>query len=290
MKYLILLCGVLCGSLSGAFVRMSTAPSIVLVIYRMFFAVVLLTPMALRHRKDFRGMDKKTLLLCICSGVALGIHFAAYFEAAKNTTLAASAVLVHMETLFVALATVLFFRRRLPGKAWLAILLAFVGAIVIAMADTTGSGGPNALLGDIMAIIAAVLMAIYTMIGAVCRRSMTTTVYTYLVYSVAMVTDLLLTLVTGTPLLGHGAVNFGAALGMAVFCTLLGHSVFSWCLKYLPAPFVSMAKQLDPLCSSLWGLLLFSERPAALVFLGGAIIIVGVLLYIRTTVDEKKEE
>ncbi len=291
MKILILIFGVVCGSTAGAFIRLATAPSSALVVYRMFLSLILLLPMAWKCRGEFTAMAKKTLLLCVCSGVSLGLHFVTYFESVKNTSLAASSVLVNLEVIFVALATVLIFKRKLSAKAWLAVLLAFGGAVIIALSDT-GSGGSsgNALLGDALALVSAGFMGTYTLLGAVCRRrGVTTTVYTCLVYFMAMVTVLLLILATGTPLFGYGTVNFWASLGMAVFPTLLGHSVFSWCLKYLPPALVSTMRQMDPLCAALWGFLVFGERPGILVLVGGVIIICGAVLYSRTTALEKKE-
>ena len=132
-------------------------------------------------------------------------------------------------------------------------------------------------------------MGTYTLLGSVCRKSVTTTVYTYLVYFVAMVTVLVLIFVSGTPLFGYGTVNFWASLGMAAFPTLLGHSVFSWCLKYLPPALVSTMRQMDPLFAALWGFLLFGEQPGILVLVGGIIIICGAVLYSRTTALENKE-
>lgn len=49
---------------------------------------------------------------------------------------------------------------------------------------------------------------------------------------------------------------------MAVCCTLLGHNVFSWGLKYLPPAFIATVKLMEPVFASVWGLLLFGERPA----------------------------
>lgn len=91
----------------------------------------------------------------------------------------------------------------------------------------------------------------------------------------------MIALLGGTPLAGYGPVNLGTALGMAVFCTLLGHSVFSWGLKYLPPAFISTVKLLEPVFASIWGLALFGERPGMAVLLGGAVIISGVALYGR---------
>ena len=119
------------------------------------------------------------------------------------------------------------------------------------------------------------------MIGSVCRRSVSTNVYTFLVYLAASFTVLVIAVVGGQLITGYGSVNYLTGLGMAVFCTLMGHSVFSWCLKYLPPAFVSTAKLLEPLFASIMGLILFGEVPGVLTVAGGLIIIFAVILYSR---------
>ena len=281
MKRIVILLGVAGVSLSAAFVRWSSAPSLVLALYRMVFSAALLAPWTLLyHREELRTLSRRDLLLCLASGAFLGLHFAAYFESLRWTSIASSVVLVDTEVFFVALGSVLLLRKKLPGRAWLAVALAFGGSGVIAMADT--AVGPDAVRGDAIALAGALCMAVYTMIGAVCRRRLSTTVYTCLVYTAAAVTLLVITLAGGAPLMGYGAVNGLTALGMAVFCTLLGHSVFSWGLKYLPPAFISTVKLMEPVFASMWGLALFAERPGALTVLGGAVIICGIALYSRT--------
>lgn len=289
MKRLAVLLGVAGVSLSAVFVRWSTAPSLILVLYRVGMAAALLAPYTLlRHREELRTLAQREVLLCLASGAFLGLHFAAYFESLRWTSIASSVVLVDTEVLFVALGTVLVLRQRLSGRAWLAVALAFGGSVVIAMADT--AVGPDAVRGDIIALSGALCMAVYTMIGAVCRKNISTTVYTFLVYCSAALTVLVIALFGGLPLTGYGAENVLTALGMAVFCTLLGHSVFSWGLKYLPPAFISTAKLLEPVVASVWGLALFGERPGLLTILGGAVIIAGVALYSRTTGRETERK
>lgn len=289
MKRLAVLLGVAGVSLSAVLVRWSTAPSLILVLYRVGMAAALLAPYTLlRHREELRTLARREVLLCLASGAFLGLHFAAYFESLRWTSIASSVVLVDTEVLFVALGTVLVLRQRLPGRAWLAVALAFGGSVVIAMADT--AVGPDAVRGDIIALSGALCMAVYTMIGAVCRKNISTTVYTFLVYCSAALTVLVIALFSGLPLTGYGEENVLAALGMAVFCTLLGHSVFSWGLKYLPPAFISTAKLLEPVFASVWGLALFGERPGLLTILGGAVIIAGVALYSRTTGRETERK
>ena len=289
MKRLAVLLGVAGVSLSAVLVRWSTAPSLILVLYRVGMAAALLAPYTLlRHREELRTLAQREVLLCLASGAFLGLHFAAYFESLRWTSIASSVVLVDTEVLFVALGTVLVLRQRLSGRAWLAVALAFGGSVVIAMADT--AVGPDAVRGDIIALSGALCMAVYTMIGAVCRKNISTTVYTFLVYCSAALTVLVIALFSGLPLAGYGAENVLTAFGMAVFCTLLGHSVFSWGLKYLPPAFISTAKLLEPVFASVWGLALFGERPGLLTLLGGAVIIAGVALYSRTTGRETERK
>ena len=280
MKRIFVLLGVAGVSVSAILVRWSTAPSMVLALYRMAMATVLLAPLAFfKNRQEFQHLQRKDTLLCVVSGAFLGLHFAAYFESLRWAPIASAVVLVDTEVLFVALGTVLILRRKLPKQAWMAVALAFGGSVIVAMVDT--SAGADVLKGDLIALAGAFFMAVYTMIGAVCRRRLSTNVYTFLVYSVASIVLLVICLVGGTPLTGHGTVNYLTGLGMAVFCTLLGHSVFSWGLKYLPPAFISTAKLLEPVFASVWGLFLFGEVPALMTVLGGAVIISGIALYSR---------
>lgn len=283
MKRLVILLGVAGASLSAVFTRWSTAPALVLALYRMALSAALMAVPALTRRRELTALTRRDVVLCLVSGAFLGLHFTAYFAGLERTSIAAAVVLVDTEVLFVALASAAVLGQRLSGRAWAAVVLAFGGSAVVALGDSAGGG---ALLGDLIALGGAAAMAVYTMIGALCRRKLSTEVYTFLVYLAASVSLLVVALLSGTPLTGYGAVNGLTALGMAVCCTLLGHNVFSWGLKYLPAAFISTAKLLEPVLSSVWGLLLFAECPGWMTILGAAAVVGGIALYTRASAPE----
>ena len=287
MKRLVILLGVAGASLSAVFTRWSTAPALVLALYRMALSAALMAVPALTRRRELTALTRRDVVLCLVSGAFLGLHFTAYFAGLERTSIAAAVVLVDTEVLFVALASAAVLGQRLPGKAWAAVGLAFGGAALVALAD---GGGGGALAGNLIALSGAAAMAVYTMIGAVCRRKLSTEVYTFLVYLAASASLLTAALATGTAVTGHGAVNLLTALGMAVCCTLLGHNVFSWGLKYLPAAFIATAKLLEPVLASIWGLLLFAERPGWLTILGGAAVVGGIALYTRASAPEAERK
>ena len=288
MRKLLVLLGVVGVSLSAPLIRISTAPSMVLVFYRVLIASVLLIPYALiRNREEFRQMGRKTALLCLMSGLFLGLHFASYFQALRYTSIASAVALVDTEVFFVAFMMFFFFREIIPLRAWAGILLTFTGSMLIALSDA--GGGEHVLLGDLIALAGAACLAVYTILGKVCRKEITTTAYTTLVYSSAALTVLVILLCTGTPVLGYEPVNWLSALGMAVFCTLLGHSVFNWALKYESAAFLSTVKLLEPVFAAILGVLLFREIPSKQVMLGGFIVILGVYVYSRFSETPEKK-
>lgn len=283
MKRLIVLMGVLGASLSSILVRFSTAPSMILVLYRVGMATLILLPVVLvKNKEELRRLTGRECGLCLAGGAFLGLHFAAYFESLRYTSIASSVVLVDTEVLFVALIGILLFGKRPSKTAWFAIALALFGSVIIAMADT--AAGPDALRGDLIALCGAFFVAVYTMVGSVCRKTVSTNVYTFLVYLSATVTVFFIAVLKGQALTGYGNVNYLTGFGMAVFCTIMGHSVFSWGLKYLQPAFVSTAKLMEPVFASVMGLVIFREIPGILTLIGGAIIIAAIILYSR--VDE----
>ena len=254
----------------------------ILAFYRVAMASVILLPYVLvRNREEMKGMTKKDWILAVISGVCLGLHFSLYFESLRYTSIASSVVFVDTEVFFVALIMLMVFKEKIPPLGWAGIMATFLGSVIIALSDS--GSGEGALLGDMIALTGAVVVAVYTIIGKVLRQRISTTTYTLLVYIAASLTVLVLLLITGVPLTGYQPVDYWAAFGMAVFCTLLGHSVFSWGLKYESAAFISNSKLLEPVFASLIGIVLFREIPRPAVILGGLIVIGGVFLYTRVS-------
>ena len=276
---LVLFLGVLGASFSAIFVRWSQAPSLVTATGRLGWTVLLLLPAVLRsHRAELRAATRRDLLLCALSGACLALHFSTWFESLKWTSIASSTVLVSTEVIFSALGFALFLHGRIPRLGVAAIALAFAGSAVLALSD---AGGGGALAGDLLAVLAAAAVAVYTLIGQVQRSRQSTTVYTFLTYTACLLVLLALDAATGTPVLGWGLREAVVGLLLAVFCTLLGHSLLSWSLKWLSPAYVSAAKLCEPVFASVLGLLLFGEGIGPLQGAGAAAVLAGVLLYTK---------
>ena len=277
----VLFLGVLGAAFSSFFVRWSRAPSLFTATCRLGWTVVLLLPvLLLRHRGELKRLTRRGLLSCAASGALLALHFASWFESLKWTSVASSTVLVSTEVIFCALGFALFLKGKIPGLGVTAIALAFCGSVVLALSDG-GGGGTSALYGDLLSLAGAVFVALYTLIGRVERGHMSTTVYTFFTYLSSFLTLLLLDLFTGTPVTGYAPREWVIGLLLAVVCTLLGHSLFSWSLKYLSPSYVSAAKLCEPVFATVLAVPLFGELPGPVQAVGGALVLAGVLLYTR---------
>lgn len=88
-------------------------------------------------------------------------------------------------------------------------------------------------------------------------------------------------------LLGYGMSPVLVGLALAVFSTILGHSIFSWCLKFFSPSFVSASKLCEPVAAAALAAVIFAQIPTAMQFVGGGLVIGGVFWYFRI---EGKEE
>lgn len=276
---LMVIIGVMGASMSSVFVRLSQAPSAVTASFRLLWTVLLMSPMVFGKkeiRQELLRADGRTVLMSAVSGILLAVHFSTWFEALHQTTVASATIIVSTEVIWVAVGFCLFLKGKLGRKAILAIAITLVGSAVIAWNDS-GAGGH--LYGDALALAAAIAVAGYTLLGRVVRNGTSTTVYTYIVYVFCCLGLLALTAMQGLPLFGFGWSGIVCGLLLAVFSTILGHSLFSWSLKFFSPTFVSAAKLCEPVIATMLAALLFREIPGFVQVIGAAIILTGVVYY-----------
>ncbi len=273
--------GIIGISLSSIFVKYSAAPSAVTAMYRLLWTVLLMTPVVIGKkevRHELFSAGRKTVLLSILSGFFLAVHFFLWFESLRHTSVASSTTIVCTEVIWVTIGFCLFMKGRLSWKAVLAIAVTIIGSAVIAFAD--GSAGEAHLYGDILSLLAAIAVGVYTLIGRVVRKNASTSVYTYIVYISCAAVLMVTSLIGGHRFVADfeiSAVIVGFLL--AVFSTILGHSIFSWCLKFFSPSFVSASKLCEPVVAAIFAIFLFGEIPTLIQILGSTLILGGVFCY-----------
>ncbi len=286
-----ILIGIVAVSFAAIFIRYASlggAPALAIAAWRMILAsLILALPSSVRARRELRALDRRIVVLAVLSGVFLAGHFATWISSLQLTSVASSAALVSMYPLFAAIASMLWLKERLRPVGWVGVVVAVAGSAVIAFGDASG-GAANSLLGDMLALAGAVLGAGYFLLGRAVRQRLSLLAYISLSYTTAAVVLLVVALASGTPILGYSSTVYVVLLLLAIVPQVIGHSAFNWALGYLSATFVSVTVVGEPIGATLLAFLLFGERPGVATIVGGAMILLGIVLVSRAELSGRQ--
>jgi drug/metabolite transporter (DMT)-like permease len=272
---------VLAVSFAGPLVRFSSAEALVISAWRLLFSVAFIALILLARRSLSAGVRirGREWALGMAAGVLLAGHFWAWIASIQLTTIASSVVLVSTSPLFVAAFSVAFLGERPAGRQWLGIGLAVAGAAVIGWGGLRAGG--TALLGDALALSAAVMAAGYFTIGRSLRQKLDLWAYTGVVYGAAAgVLTVAVLASPDVPLTGYPGQDWLVFLALAAVPMMLGHTGINYALRYLPAYVANLAALGEPVGATLiaWLLPAIREVPSPQTLLGGALILAGIAL------------
>lgn len=285
LPYLVLFAGVLVVSASSILIRYTQAagvPSLSIAAWRLALAALLLTPLAwARVGPELRALRRRDLLLGLASGAFLALHFASWISSLAYTSVASSVALVSTNPLWVGLASLLIFRERLGWRTLLGIGATLLGSVLIGLSDQVSSSAPDPALGNLLALVGAVTVSGYLLIGRDLRRRLSVLAYIYVVYSTAALVLVLWALLAGQQLVGFPPYVYLLLLALALGPQLLGHTAFNYALSALSATFIAVAILGEPIGSALLALLIFGERFAPLQLAGFVLLLAGIVIASR---------
>ena len=282
---MIILIGVIFVSTSAPLVKLADTPPFVLGFYRLGIASILLFPWMVKSR-FWQKINRQELIFSIGAGFFLALHFASWFMSLKFTSVASSVVLVTLQPIFVVIGGIIFFQEYLSKKAIIGGVIALSGSMLIGWGDFQIGG--MALFGDALALLGAIFIAGYMLIGRLVRKTLDLVPYTWIVYTSASVFLALGALAFQQPFYPYEPTQWTIFFLLAVFPTLLGHSLFSWSLKWVKTALVSVAILGEPIGASVLAYFFLSEVPTYQQALGSLIILSGLLIFILNTSNEKE--
>jgi drug/metabolite transporter (DMT)-like permease len=276
--YLALFVGAISVSTSAILVKWANAPASVIAFYRLFFAVLFMTPFFMKYVSELKMISKRDWIFSIISGVLLAFHFILWFESLNYTSVTSSVVLVTLQPLFAFIGGYVFFKERLTAGAFLSALLAIVGSIIISWGDFRISG--KALFGDILALLACAMVTGYWLFGQELRKRLSLMTYTYIVYGISSFTLFLYVLAFQFPLFSYRKIDWICFILLAIVPTLLGHSLMNWSVKWVSAATISMSILFEPVGATILAYFLLGEIIQPSQLMGGIFILTGIGTYL----------
>ena len=259
-------------SVSAILIQEARTDAATVVWLRMALATGLLAPWALPQlRRREVGASGRDAALTAAAGALLAVHFLTWTASLAYTSVAASVLLVSLHPLIVTPLGAWIHGDAVNGRVLAGIALA-VGGTIVTCAGALGAGG-NALTGDLLAIVGGVALAGYLLIGRARRQRGGVTAYSAVVYAIVSLAAVAAAAVGG--LHAPSSRTLLACIGLAAVCTVGGHTVFNWTLRWLPASTVSLSFLGEPPLAALLALIVLGQRPPLTTVIGGALILAG---------------
>lgn len=280
---LLLLCGTFAGAWASIFGRIAQQhgmPTPVIITGRMLLGALVITPLVWKnYRHELIKLNKRDLLTAMFGGVWFGIHLMSGFEALKHTSVLVSSVLGGTLPIWVAILEVYILRMRFNRVIWIGLAITLCGGIIITVAGgADASLGDNPLLGSGLSVMAAIAGAIYAIVGRSSRNKMSYLPYLWLAFTFGGLTSLSLSAVSRLSFVGYDGTAYFAIIMLTILPQLIGHGVYNYALRQLPATFVSVIGQLGIIISAVLAYFFFHEIPSMLEIPGSVAIITGITM------------
>ena len=275
--YLVLALGVTGISFSAFLARMTDAPPAIIAFWRLVFTCLLLSPMAIRDRAQFKAVGKKDLLLSLLSGLFLCLHFVFWFASLPKTTVSSATLLVNIHPLVVVTAGWFGKEKMRPGALpWAGAALAGIALLGWGGLQVTG-----AFAGNLLAAAGGLMLAGYYLVGRQVRARVAISVYSLLVYGASALLLLAGNLAAANPLFSYSSADWLIFAALAAVPTICGHTLLNWSLKYLPAGAVSVGALGEPVIATILAVPLLHEIPGLVQLAGGILVIGGIGMFLK---------
>ena len=294
-------------SSAGAILQHLQIPPLLKASWRLQSTALILAPLAFwqwrsmdlaLRKRVFAPQTQKVVWL---SGLALALHFGTWVPSLDKTSLTHSLLFVTAHPLVIVVGMI--FLARIMAKHRNPTTFEIIGAIMgvmgagITLLDQGDVQGSHVVtvFGDFLAFLGAIFVVGYIVCGKILRTWMPIFIYAF---PVTLISSILL---IPASLILEPSVNISDIFGwisvehlpwfmlLAFIGGLLGHTGLNTCLRYMSPLTVSTSVTLEPLLGSLIGWLFFDTGvPGFWTWIGGPILIVGLLLVIFGTPSETK--
>lgn len=278
---IIVVLAVVAGSSSGIFVAAIKTPPMAIGFWRLtmslpFFAI----PVIFNGRDKLAAVSARDFLLSMTAGIFLFLHFFTWFNAVRMTNIASAVSLAAMHPLIVLVITVFVFKQSVNARQILGIVLALLGATMVAGLDRANLTSGN-FKGDMLAFAAAMAMGIYFVLGNVVRRRVDGSTYVFLCFSACWIAFSVGMVFTDTSAIGYSTRDYLLLAALTLTCQIGAHAVFNLCMGYVDSLYVSAWESGESIFAIALSLIFLRQIPEYWEVIGAAIVVTGLLYYNR---------
>jgi drug/metabolite transporter (DMT)-like permease len=271
--------GILGLAFSPLLVRMSEIGPSATAVQRVLLAMPVLTVWMLIEQRGLGALtaisrrDWVTLLL---AGLFWTGDLVAWHWGLKLTSIANASLLTMTGPIFVTLGSWLLFNEQVSRGFLFGLFISLAGAAPLVATSMELSG--EHLLGDAIAVSAAGFFAAYLLAIKQLRGGLPTGTIMCLTCLFSLPGLFAAAWLSGEALAPPTLRGWLLALALALSAQAFGQALIALAMSRLPAPFTSVSLLVQPFLAILLGWLILDEAATALQFVGGFVVLAGILI------------
>ena len=268
--------GALMFGLTGVFGKLAAASAAVIVLGRAGFAVIALAGFAaLSRRTRWYSLTLKDARSLLISGGLLAAHWVSFFVAVKVAGVAIATLGFASFPAFTVLLEGLIFRERIRFNEGVLVMLVSVGLILVTPSFDLASQATEGLLWAIASGLTFALLSLNNRANAGRVPAVQAAMWQNAVVALCL-------LPFAAPQLSSVRPLDWLWIGLlGVLCTGVAHSLFVASLAVIKARTAAVVFALEPVYGITLAWLLFHETPTLRMLLGGALIIIAIVVSSR---------
>jgi len=296
----ILIAGSLWGTM-GLFVRglaLDGLTSVEIVFFRTVIAALLLGLWILVSDRGAFRIKLKDLWCFIGTGIiSLTFFNICYFSTIQMTSMAVAAIMLYTSPVFVILLSAVLFKERLTKIKGLALVLAFVGCVLVTGVLSSG-GQAMSFAGILLGLGSGIGYALYSIFGRYALErgysSKTISFYTFLTCSLGLliISPLLSPISVTVSKIANGNVIRDILLitGVALFATVFPYLLYTFGLSGVENGKAGIMASIEPVVASVLGIVVYKES-LSVTTLAGIVLVLGavVILNIGSNTENNAE-
>ncbi|WP_416426202.1 DMT family transporter [Pseudomonas sp. App30] len=267
--------GALFFGLAGVFGKLANAGAVVIVFGRAVFAVAALAAFLGLARRGWQRLEAADWGQLLGAGGLLAAHWVSFFIAVKMAGVAVATLGFASFPAFTVLLEGLVFRERIRRNEILLVLLVSIGLVLVTPAFDIAS---QATAGLLWAVFSGLTFAVLSLVN---RASGTRVPPVQAALCQNAVVALCLVPAAWPQLPAVSAMDWLWIGLLGVFCTGIAHSLFVASLAVIKARTAAVVFALEPVYGIAFAWVIFSETPTLRMLLGGALILLAIVLSSR---------
>ena len=245
----------------------------------LFFSLTVLTFLLISYKKKTFKAFKDSGLPGIFGGIILSFGFCGYVFAMYNTTVANTNFIISLQILFLAIFGYFFLKEKISGITLASIILAMTGVLLMVGNSLT----PGELSGNLAAFSMPITFAVLIMVV----RKFPTVDMVPAQFVAGICSCLIGYLLSPKIMISPHDIFLGFIAGC--FQVGLGFIFITTGARTTPSAMVGIIMLSESVLGPIWAFLFVSERPSLFGLIGGAIILIAVLLQFYSLLSQSKK-